>query len=199
MKNLIKLMTALAALGLPIVLAACEEDETGPEIVMLTDTIRIGMTNVSFVQLERLGNPLVSEVLIEKREHVHHNISNPAEDRAQFRDDLVTFITAVAGRDAAYAGAVADALLPDMLFIRMDKLRGANDANVGWLSYVLDPANGYGGRKLAGDDVVDKGLAVLFGAALGNNNNVSAGLVSDNVPANDRAHAATFPYLASAN
>ena len=49
-------------------------------------------------------------------------------------------------------------------------------------------ANGYGGRKLQGDDVVDKGLAVIFGSALGNNANVSPGLVTDNVDANDKAH-----------
>ena len=192
-----RMMKLLAVMSV-VLMAACE-DESGPETGMVTDTIRIGMTNVSFVQIERLGNPLVSEVLIEKREHTHHNISNPSEDRAQFRDDLITFITTVAGRDAAYAGAVADALLPDMLFVRLDKTRGANDANVGWLTYVLDPANGYGGRRLSGDDVVDKGLGVLFGAALGNNNNVSAGLVTDNVATNDRAHSNTFPYLAGAN
>ena len=71
---------------------------------------------------------------------------------------------------------------------------GPFGANVGWLTYVLDPANGYGGRKLMGDDVVDKGLAVTFGNALGNNNNVSPGLVTDNV--NDpRAESVEFPYL----
>lgn len=193
-----KILMAAFVCCLPILTAACDDDAMSSDKIV-TDTVRIGMTNVQFAQLERLGNPLVSEVLIEKREHAHHNISNPSEDRAQFRDDLVTFITTIAGRDAAYAGAVADALLPDMLFVRMDKTRGGNDANVGWLTYVLDPANGYGGRKLTGDDVVDKGLAVLFGNALGNNNNVSAGLVTDNVNANDKTHSSTFPYLATAN
>jgi hypothetical protein len=199
MKNVIRAIAATAILAVVLVMAGCDNDNTGPGTAMSTDTIRIGMTNVSFAQIERLGNPLVSEVLIEKREHAHHNVSNPSEDRAQFKSQLVTFITAVAGRDAGYAGAVADALLPDMLFIRMDRVRGANDGNVGWLTYVLDAANGYGGRKLTGDDVVDKGLAVLFGNALGNNNNVSAGLVTDNVPVNDRTHSTTFPYLAGAN
>lgn len=199
MKLLRNIAAAVAVLLLPLLAGACDEDSIGPSPTMSQDTIRIGMTNVSFSQVERLGNPLVSEVMIEKREHAHHNVSNPSEDRAQFRDDLVTFMTTVAGRDAAYGGAVADALLPDMLFVRMDKARGNNDGNVGWLTYVLDPANGYGGRKLTGDDVVDKGLGVLFGNALGNNAGVSPGLVTDNVPANDRAHANTFPYLAAAN
>ena len=43
------------------------------------------------------------------------------------------------------------------------------------------------------------GLAVIFGNALGNNNNVSPGLVTDNVDADERADAVTFPYVATAN
>lgn len=192
------LMGGAVALG-------CEADDgptgirTDTVQVTVRDTIRVGNTAIVFDQIEHLANPLVSEVLVEKREHDHYNNTIPSELRANFRDDLVGFITTVAGRDAAYAGVVADALLPDMLVARLDKSRGANDANVGWLTYVLDPANGYGGRKLTGDDVVDKGLAVIFGNVLGNNNNVSPGLVTDNVPANDRTHTATFPYLATSN
>jgi hypothetical protein len=195
--------TALAALA--VVLGACSGDDVRTIVevtppVIITDTVRIGNTTVVFDQIERLGNPLVSEVFVEKREHPHFNTSSPGEDVAQFRDDIARFITTVAGRDPAYANAVAAALTPDMLVVRTDKVGGGPfGANVGWLTYVLDPANGYGGRKLSGDDVVDKGLAVIFGNALGNNNNVSPGLVTDNVDANDRAHAATFPYLATPN
>jgi hypothetical protein len=196
-------LPALAAAAL--LTAACGDDTRTlvevqkPDTVTLTvhDTVRIGNTSVTFDQIERLGNPLVSEVFVDKREHPHFNTSSPAEDVAQFRDDISRFMTTVAGRDPAYANAVAAALTPDMLVVRTDKVGGGPyGANVGWLTYVLDPANGYGGRKLQGDDVVDKGLSVIFGSALGNNNNVSPGLVTDNVDANDKAHAATFPYVA---
>lgn len=166
------------------------------------DTIRIGNTTRVFTQLERLGNPLVSEVFVEKREHGHYNVDIPSEDNENFRDDIVAFVTGVAGRDAAYANAVASALVGsgDMLVVRLDKIGGGpSGANVGWLTYALDPANGYGGRKLSGDDVVDKGLSVIFGNALGNNANVSPGLVTDNVDANDRQHTNAFPYLAGPN
>jgi len=186
-----------------VVSTGCDDDTTsGPNTITVTDTIRIGNTARVFTQLERLGNPLVSEVFVEKREHGHYNVDIPSEDNANFRDDLTTFMTTVAGRDAAYAAAVATALVGsgDMLVVRMDKVGGGPaGANVGWLSYVLDPANGYGGRKLTGDDVVDKGLGVIFGNALGNNTSVSPGLVTDNVDANDRAHSLTFPYVAGAN
>ncbi|HSU16917.1 DUF4331 family protein [Longimicrobium sp.] len=198
---------ALPAIAAAAIAAACTGDATRsivevqkPDTVTVHDTIRIGNTSVTFDQMERLGNPLVSEVFVEKREHGHFNASQPGEDVAQFRDDIARFITGVAGRDPAYANAVAAALTPDMLVVRTDKVGGGPyGPNVGWLTYVLDPANGYGGRKLQGDDVVDKGLAVIFGNALGNNNNVSPGLVTDNVDANDHAHGAAFPYLAPPN
>jgi hypothetical protein len=203
-----KILAALPAFAAAALLAsACSTDDTRtlvevqtPDTVIVRDTIRIGNTTTDFDQMERLGNPLVSEVFVDKREHPHFNSSMPSEDVAQFRDDISRFITTVAGRDQAYADAVAAALTPDMLGVRLDKVGGGPfGANVGWLTQVLDPANGYGGRKLQGDDAVDKGLGVIFGNALGNNNNVSPGLVTDNVDANDRTHTTTFPYLAAAN
>lgn len=205
MRKILAALPACAAAAL--FAAACTGDATRtlvevqpPDTVVVRDTIRIGNTTVTFDQIERLGNPLVSEVFVDKREHPHFNTSSPGDDVAQFRDDISRFITTVAGRDQAYADAIAAALTPDMLLVRTDKTGGGPyGANVGWLTYVLDPANGYGGRKLQGDDVVDKGLAVVFGNALGNNNNVSPGLVTDNVDANDRTHTATFPYVATAN
>jgi hypothetical protein len=89
-----------------------------------------------------------------------------------------------------------------MLVVFMDRAPGvtaatANDpANTltGWLTYVLAPGAGYGGRKLRGDDTVDKGLGVIFGPVL-DPNNVVPGLVTDNVPANDRMPLAAFPYF----
>jgi Domain of unknown function (DUF4331) len=208
-----KRIAALAVLAATTALAtgACGEDtrtitdvvteiETDTVIRTVTDTVRIGNTVLVFDQIERLANPLVSEVTIDKREHPHYNTSVPSEDVAQFRPQIARFITTVAGRDPAYASAVAAALTPDMLVVRTDKVGGGpQGANVGWLTYVLDPANGYGGRKLMGDDVVDKGLSVIFGNALGNNNNVSPGLVTDNVDADERADALTFPYVATSN
>lgn len=208
MRTQIALCAALAAACLA---AACGEDtrtitdvvtvvDTDTVTLTIRDTVRIGNTSVVFDQIERLGNPLVSEVTLDKREHPHHNTSAPSEDVAQFRPQIARFITTVAGRDPAYANAVAAALTPDMLVVRTDKVGGGPlGPNVGWLTYVLDPANGYGGRKLQGDDVVDKGLAVIFGNALGNNNNVSPGLVTDNVDADERADGVVFPYVATSN
>ena len=68
-----------------------------------------------FTQRERLGNPLVSEVMIRKARHHDHNTGIPSTDVAEFTGDLTGFVTGVAGRDAAYANTIAGALLPDML------------------------------------------------------------------------------------
>lgn len=58
----------------------------------------------------------------------------------------------------------------------------------------FDGTNVLTGRK-ASDDVIDTELLLIFGGPAGTSN---PGLTSDNVGANDKAFATTFPYLASA-
>jgi hypothetical protein len=213
-------MKTAGALALALVAAlgagACSEDSTRTIVevqkkdtvtvtVTVRDTVRIGNTSLVFDQIERLGNPLVSEVFVEKREHDFFNTTNPITDVANFRDDIRRFVIGTAGRDTAYASAVAAALTPDMLAVFPNRAAGVTAANadasalVGWLTHALAPNNtGYGGRKLDNDDAVDKGLSVIFGSALGNMNNVSPGLVTDNVPDNQTDPDA-FPYVAAPN
>ena len=155
-----------------------------------------GVTGVEsdglYTQVERLGNPLVSEVTFAKRDHGFHNTTGPQTDVASgFRTKVEAFVTGVAGRNQSVATTLSSVLIPDMLIVQTDK--PGNTA--GWLSWAL--ADGYGGRRLA-DDVVDAGLAAIFGSLL-SPDNVSPGLSTDNVGANDRAFLATFPYLAAAH
>src|SRR5688572_4494846 len=133
-----------------------------------------------FNQVERLGNPLVSEVTFAKRDHGFHNTTGPQTDiNNGFRAKVEGFVTGVAGREAALASTLSSVLIPDMLVVQTNK--PGNGA--GWLTWAL--ADGYGGRKLA-DDVVDAGLAAIFGPLL-NPRNVSPGLSTDNVGANDKS------------
>jgi hypothetical protein len=141
-----------------------------------------------YVQIERLGNPLVSEVMLAKRDHGHHNAVSPSADVANFKDDVEGFVRNVAGRSDGVATTLSAVLLPDMLIVDVSK----DGSTAGWLSWAL--AAGYGGRKLT-DDVVDAGLAAIFGSLL-DSENVSPGLTTDNVDANDRTMTSTFPYLA---
>jgi len=178
-----RMLGAIGALAL-VAAAACNDDNNGSDITG-TQSDRV------YVQAERLGNPLVSEVLLAKRNHGFHNAGKPSTDVVNHAAEVKTFVTNVAGRDASVANTLATVLLPDMLIVQTDK--PGNTA--GWLSWAL--ANGYGGRKLT-DDVVDAGLSALFGSLL-SPNNVSPGLTTDNVNANDKPFSPTFPYLALAN
>jgi hypothetical protein len=142
-----------------------------------------------YVQVERLGNPLVSEVTFAKRDHGFHNTTSQASDVSNgFRGFAGSFVTGVAGREAAVATTLSSVLIPDMLIVQ--PTRPASTA--GWLTWAL--ADGYGGRKLT-DDVVDAGLMAIFGPLL-NPRNVSPGLTTDNINANDKPFTANFPYLA---
>jgi hypothetical protein len=174
---------ALGAFALVALAAACNDDNN--------DNITGTASDRVFVQVERLGNPLVSEVFLAKRNHGFHNAGKPSTDVANHSAELKAFVTTVAGRDQSVANTLASVLLPDMLIVQTDKA----PSTAGWLTWAL--ANGYGGRKLT-DDVVDAGLSAIFGSLL-SPNNVSPGLTTDNVNQNDKPFGSTFPYLAAAN
>jgi hypothetical protein len=174
--------TLAVALALPV-LAACSDNNnngtTAPDVVR------------TFNQVERLGNPLVSEVFFMKRDHGLHNTTAPATDVANGFGDKIKSFTNAFNRGATIGNTLAAVLVPDMLMVYPN--RAGNTA--GWLSWAL--ANGYGGRKLS-DDVVDAGLTATFGNLLDPNAAVLAGLTSDNVPTSVRTYGTTFPYLEAA-
>jgi uncharacterized protein DUF4331 len=170
---------ALSALAL-VAVAACSDDDSNTTAPPSDRT---------FDQIERLGNPLTSEVFLAKRNHGFHNSGNPSTDVANHSVELRAFVRNVGGRSETVANTLASVLLPDMLIVQTDK----PGTGAGWLTWAL--ANGYGGRKLT-DDVVDAGLAAIFGPLL-SNQNVTAQLTTDNVSANDKSFSTTFPYLAT--
>lgn len=155
----------------------------------------------AFNQIQRLGNPLISEVLLAKRSHPTHGSTGPAEDLALIGAEALGFITgpgSVAGRSADYANTLGGALLPDMLIVQTDK----DPATAGWLTWLpLAPfANGYGGRALD-DDVVDLALLAVFGDPFGADPAGAAGkeaLTTDNVAA-DSPILSDFPYVGQPN
>ena len=190
MNTVTKSFWIAASLGLALLVGACQDPRDGGFATGVSFNVTSGEHRV-FAQRDRLGNPLVSEVMIRKARHHQHNDGMPGTDVADFTDDLTSFMTGVAGRDQAYAGVIAGALLPDMLLVYPKR----DGTPVFWLSWVF---GGFGGRSLP-DDVVDIGLGAIFGDLLGNTNNVTPGLTSDHVNANNKPFGATFPYLATPN
>jgi hypothetical protein len=170
-------LALVGAVALAALAAGCDDDNiAGPD------------RDRMYSQIERLGNPLTSEVFFMKRDHGLHNTTGPSTDVANdFRGKIVDFIASF-GRSATIQNTVSTVLVPDML--RVFPNRQANSA--GWLSWAL--ANGWGGRTLS-DDVVDAGLSAVFGTLVDPAAGTVAGLTSDNVPASTRTFAGTFPYL----
>jgi hypothetical protein len=180
--------SVIAAMSLAA--AGCNDDAaTGPA------------TSRMYNQVQRLGNPLVSEVLLAKRSHPTHGSIGPQDDAAVVGPEILSFITgpgSVAARSADYANTLGSVLLPDMLVVQTDK----DPSTAGWLNWVgLPPlANGWGGRKLQ-DDVVDLALLAVFGDPFGADPQGAQGkeaLTTDNV-AFDSPVTGTFPYLAAPN
>ncbi len=179
-------------MGLTLLVGACSDDNnsgTGP-----------GKTQ-TYNQVQRLGNPLISEVLLDKRSHPTHGSIGPDQDGALVGPEIFSHLvlgspTTFAGRDSAYVGILASVLLPDMLIVQTDK----DPATASWLNWVgVAPlANGWGGRKL-NDDVVDLALLAVFGDPFGADpTHTTPALTTDNV-ASDSPFQATFPYLAPPN
>jgi hypothetical protein len=197
-----RIRTPVLLLGLALVTGACSDDNTGTS----------PNPNRTYNQVQRLGNPLISEVLLDKRSHPTHGSIGPDQDAALIGPEIFGHLvlgspTTFAGRDSGYVGVLASALLPDMLIVQTDKDPNAA-SGAGWLTWLpLAPfSNGYGGRKLE-DDVVDLALLAVFGDPFGADpTHTTPSLTTDNVPCGNCAagpeptkFTATFPYLAAPN
>ena len=177
----------IAAFTSALAFAGCSDDDDDDD-----NPVEPGGPDLdrTFVQIERLGNPLVSEVMLAKRTHGHHNAVGPASDPA-FEIELEGFVTGVAGRSTTVANTLSSVLLPDELIVDTSR----SPLTAGWLSWALSA--GWGGRRLT-DDVVDIGLDAIFGDAI-EATGTTPGLMTDNVDENDVAFSTTFPYLAPAH
>ena len=181
------LSVAVAALAAA---ASCSDDNTG----ITGPTVDATRT---YNQVQRLGNPLVSEVLLAKRDHAFHGSSNPSDDVTNFSAKVKGFVAAFRPNATGLQNALAATLLPDMLQVNTDQAQ----STASYLSYVLAAnGKGYGGRKLT-DDVVDISLTAVFSDLLDPTQFVckpfTLPLCTDNV-ASHGGFTATFPYLGTA-
>lgn len=142
-----------------------------------------GSTNVPDLQIDRMGRPAIATVFIPNNplppDRVSdgkaslkntYNHSDPVNDQANFRGEIIDTLEAGFGRSAADANALADFLLPDIL--------------------TFDTASSTGfpnGRRLD-DDVIDTELNLLSNGAI----------PTDCVPS-DNTLLTAFPYLGNPN
>jgi hypothetical protein len=182
-------VAALAVAGMALVGGCSDNGTTSP-----TDPANMR----TYDQVQRLGNPLVSEVLLEKRDHPLHGSIGPDQDVALIGTQVKAFVTGVAGRSSSYADVLGSVLLPDMLIVQTDK----DPSTAAWLNWVgVAPLqNGWGGRKLS-DDVTDLALLAVFGDPFGLDPQGAQGkaaLTTDNVGFDSQV-STTFPYLGAPN
>jgi hypothetical protein len=181
-RRVLALAGTLSALALT---AACSDsnDTTGPS----------STSTRTFNQVQRLGNPLVSEVFLMKKDHPFHGSIGPDGDAAAFGGSVKGFVAAFRPQATTLQNTLASVLLPDMLIVQTDKA----PTTAGWLSWAL--SNGWGGRKLT-DDVVDVGLTGIFSDLLDPTQFVckpfTLPLCTDNVGSHSTFQTA-FPYLAN--
>jgi hypothetical protein len=160
---------------------------------LVDETSNIGVwarTVVNGRQVERMGRPAINTVFLPPNPFEPSppdpmledafNFGQPADDQADFRDEVVDTLTLLyslnnasdpnPGDDAATVQALADFLLPDIL------------------TYDTAASGGFpNGRRLA-DDVIDVELGL-----------VTEGLITTDCVASDSSFSSSFPYLAPAN
>ena len=179
---------AVMALALGLVAAGTACDDNSSSITGLNPSTK------TYNQVQRLGNPLVSEVLLMKRDHAFHGAIGPDADVANLAPKVKGFVAAFRPNATALQDAIAGTLLPDMLTV----FTSQPQSTAGYLSYVLATSKtGYGGRKLT-DDVVDISLTAVFSDLLDPTQAVCKPFVlplcTDNVPSHG-GFTTTFPYL----
>ena len=161
-----------------------------------------------WVQVSRLGNPLINEVIIPRKKKDLWNASEPKDDQ-QFlpyylAPELATLLNVVLGlsppaptSNRTDLEAVLLRGLPDLNFTgatRADMLRlntaippAASPNRLGVLAGDLA---GYPNGRRVGDDVTDIELSAVRGVTAG-----VGSLIGDLVNANDESFLAEFPYL----
>src|SRR5713226_7413720 len=131
-----RVLAGLVSIGLVLAVGAACNDTTALTGV---DTNRI------YVQIERLGNPLVSEVFFPKRDHGLDNNKSPSDDPKTMAaggtdvpGHIRSFLSSFPNRTEKTITTLQAVLSPDMLLVFPNRA----GATAGWLSWAL--ANGYG-------------------------------------------------------
>lgn len=170
--------------------AACGGGNNGPQILGGAGS------STTYQQVELFARPAVKEGLEVFNAHDATNRGEPYND-STLTANISNFMTTVAGRSSATAGAVTSILGTDELVADL-----SSTATKG--AYLGVESGGFTGSKFGGralnDDAIDLDLGVLFGntlAKLGvvpDDGKESPCLTTDNV-GYDKANLSVFPYV----
>jgi hypothetical protein len=182
-------------------------------VVLCTSSCNGGSTNVpnlntgtavtTYQQIERLGRPAVKELFQQFANHDGTNKTAPWQTPLSSQtlyQEIGSFTTTVAGRDAAHAATLQAILIPDEVAADLSQ-----SGSAAYLGVETGGATGgkFGGRGLP-DDVIDISLGAVFGTTLSDlkliadDGKSSPCLTTDNVPqknAADKVTPTTFPYV----
>jgi Domain of unknown function (DUF4331) len=144
-----------------VLAAGCSDDAapgTAPSLALHNRPAR---------QVDRFGLPAIATVFIPSAQKDAYNAAQPANDPAEFTDEVVAVLTAFGHPDPA---GLASALLPDIQPVNTSL-----------------PSGFLNGRRPQ-DDVITAELGLIFGG--------NAALNDDHVDQNDKAFLPAFPYFA---
>ena len=182
-------------------------------VVLCTSSCNGGSTSVpgfntgtgqaQYQQIERLARPAVKELFQQFANHDGTNKTSPWQTPVSGQtlyQEIGSFTTSVASRDAAHAATLQAILIPDEIAADLSQ-----SGSAAYLGVETGGATGgkFGGRGLP-DDVIDISLGAVFGntlTALGlvpDDGKQSPCLTTDNVPnqnAKDNVTPTTFPYV----
>ncbi len=169
--------------------------------------------STTFVQVNRLANPLFNEVLVALQDKDNYNRRPPTDDAAMFatyalNPEIAVLLNAVFNQNFQTTNRVdlQAIYIPDVIRVNTNtgSVRTAGEPGFNRLSFIggdtIDNGSGTpipsgwpNGRRF-GDDVVDIALtAVANGPAF----NPPLTVVGDNAAANDQVYNRTFPYAAT--
>ena len=142
----------------------------------------------TFIQVDRVGNPGVTEVFSPWARHNASNRTTPQADATAMQTDITTFVSTYGGRSGAIQNFIANILTPDVLLADTSQLAsGASYLGYETAGQINDYCTGYtkpgaglfGGRALQ-EDVVTTTFSLVFGSLVPQ---ISAGSTVPNVPA----------------
>jgi hypothetical protein len=186
---------AIYALGIGVVSCGSSSTTTPPVIT----------PSGSFIQIERLARPAVKELFQAFANHDGTNRISPAQQPLSGQtlyQEIGSFTTNVAGRDAAHAATLQAILIPDEVSADLSQPGTGSYLGVETGGATAADKDTFGGRTLA-DNVIDISLGAVFGntlSALGlipDDGKESPCLTTQNVPQQNAADnvTTTFPYV----